>query len=297
MKEPIKGITSGSPRSPNSAASSESDFLDRVRTAIRRGVRFWEISELIDDAQDDLTSRLAAQGNIGAFSQLLLIHLLRSIIGAQVLELRRASNQLSHGNILLEATLLLPNDLPEMRIFSDPKLVEMIKHYEKTNKAIIDERTGLAAATALIASNIAHAKGHRGYSVEYFEILAGLNQWISDKREGSRQPIAPQQTNPPVMPDATLARLQRKYNELLVTIDLPDTGFTKRSQARAASLLSTTYQRLAKRMAGARLEPPEKDARVFKAEKLKSAYYRDNPLDKARTLRRSLTGPPQNKPG
>jgi hypothetical protein len=78
-----------------------------------------------------------------------------------------------------------------------------------------------------------------------------------------------------IVADSTLSRLHARYKKLLESVELPPGGFVRKEQARAAAILSTTYQNLRERQIETGLEPSPKDWRVAEAERLRASFYRE----------------------
>ncbi len=76
--------------------------------------------------------------------------------------------------------------------------------------------------------------------------------------------------------DSTLGRLQRRYAELLATVELPKDGkFKSLAQAQVGARLESTFHHLQERRSVLGMEPLVKDERVLEAKRLSVDFYRD----------------------
>lgn len=131
-----------------------------------------------------------------------------------------------------------------------------------------------------------------GYDAVSYEV-AKYAPW-----RASALSLNPEQSDA-ITDDSTLARLHRRYLALLESVELPEAGLTTHEQAKAASLLSTTYQNLCKEQSKFGIEPLPKDPRVYTAERLKSDFYRNRDKDGQPTppAARRPRGRPKKRPG
>ena len=190
-------------------------------------------------------------------------------------------NQLGHETEYLRINLadIVYDDIFLAGSFENLHVTILNKHFATCAKNIVGKLGLDPKIQAEASARLAHVlnalnQGHDLDTVLPPLPVKGATQ--SKDRRGVDLKLSPERIAAmvaAVVADATLGRLQKRYDTLL-KVRFPADGLDNLEQARAAAQLSTTFDNLQKRRAKLGLDPLPKNPKVVEARRLSSNFYR-----------------------